>query len=50
MYMVSLYLSYRVTIVKFTQLCSKFLPIALLNIASDWLALNRDISSHDGAS
>ena len=34
----------RVTIVKFTQLCSKFPPTALLNFACDWLALNRDVS------
>ena len=32
------------TIVKFTQLCSKFPPIALLNFACDWLALDKDIS------
>ena len=32
------------TIVKFTQLCSKFPPTALLNFACDWLALDRDIS------
>ena len=32
------------TIVKFTQLCSKFLPTALLNFACDWLTLDRDIS------
>ena len=31
------------TIVKFTQLCSKFPPTALLNFACDWLALDRDI-------
>ena len=31
-------------IVKFTQLCSKFPPTALLNFACDWLALDRDIS------
>ena len=31
-------------IVKFTQLCSKFQPTALLNFACDWLALDRDIS------
>ena len=34
----------RYTIVKFTQLCSKFLPTALLNFACYWLALDRDIS------
>ena len=33
-----------VTIVKFTQLCSKFPPTTLLNFACDWLALDRDIS------
>ena len=33
-----------VAIVKFTQLCSKFLPTALLNFACEWLALDRDIS------
>ena len=33
-----------VTIVKFTQLCSKFQPTALLNFACDWLAFDRDIS------
>ena len=32
------------TIVKFTQLCSKFSPTALSNFACDWLALDRDIS------
>ena len=32
------------TIVKFTQLCSKFLPTALLKFACDLLALDRDIS------
>ena len=32
------------TIVRFTQLCSKFPPTALLNFACDWLALDRDIS------
>ena len=32
------------TIVKFMQLCSIFLPTALLNFACDWLALDRDIS------
>ena len=32
------------TTVKFTQLCSKFPPTALLNFACDWLAPNRDIS------
>ena len=32
------------TILRFTQLCSKFLPTALLNFACDWLALDRDIS------
>ena len=31
-------------LVKFTQLCNKFLPTALLNFACDWLALDRDIS------
>ena len=31
-------------IVKFTQLCSKSPPTALLNFACDWLALDRDIS------
>ena len=31
-------------IVKFTQLCSKFPPTALLNFACDWLALDRDLS------
>ena len=34
----------RDTIVKFTQLCSKFPPTAPLNFALDWLALDRDIS------
>ena len=33
-----------IAIVKFTQLCSKFLPTALLNFACDWLALDRDAS------
>ena len=37
------------TIVKFTELCSKFPPTALLNFACDWLALDRDITSHVGA-
>ena len=32
------------TIVKITQLCSKFPPTALLNFACDWLTLDRDIS------
>ena len=32
------------TIVKFTQLCSKFLPTVFLNFACDWLALDRDMS------
>ena len=32
------------TIVKFTQLCSRFLLTALLNFACDWLALDRDIT------
>ena len=32
------------TIVKFTQLCNKFPPTALMNFACDWLALYRDIS------
>ena len=32
------------TIVKFTQLCNKFLPTALLNFSRDWLALDRDMS------
>ena len=36
--------SFVATIVKFTQLCSKFLPTALLNFACDWLALDTDIS------
>ena len=31
------------TIVKFTQLWSKFPPTALLNFACDWLALDTDI-------
>ena len=34
----------RSTMVKFTQLCSKFPLAALLNFACDWLALDRDIS------
>ena len=34
----------KLIIVKFTQLCSKFPPTALLNFACDWLALDRDIS------
>ena len=33
-----------VTIVRFTQLCSKFPPTALLNFACVWLALDMDIS------
>ena len=33
-------------IVRFPQLCSKFPPTALLNFACDWLALDRDITSH----
>ena len=32
------------TIVKFTQLCSKFPTTAFLNFACDWLALDGDIS------
>ena len=28
--------------VKFSQLCSKFPPTALLNFACDWLVLDRD--------
>ena len=31
-------------IVKFTQLCCKFPPTALLNFACDWLAFEKDIS------
>ena len=30
------------SIVKFTQLCSKFPPTALLSFACDWLALDKD--------
>ena len=32
------------TIVRVSQLCSKFPPTALLNFACDWLALDRNIS------
>ena len=32
------------TVVKFTQLCSKFPPTALLDFACDWLAFDRYIS------
>ena len=31
-------------IVRFTQLCSKYLPTVLLNFACGWLALDRNIS------
>ena len=38
------------TIVRFSQLCSKVPPTALLNFACDWLALDRDMTSYIGAS
>ena len=38
------YLLKYITIARFTQLCSKFPPTALMNFACDQLALDRDIS------